>query len=195
MAKPHTFPKLYDEARTLSTAFLRDNGYLKPQQWQGGVVTWYRNGEKVASISIAVSTAKPNPYVELDYSYNGNPVKYKVQLIQKPSNLGKGFMWYFICPHTGKRCRKLYLICGYFYHREAFSGCMYEKQTQSKYARMLDKKFGLVFRTDELYSQLRKKYFKSHYAGKPTKKYLKILKQIERSESIDYREIEWLMLV
>lgn len=192
MAKPHTFPKLYDEARTLSTAFLRDNGYLKPQQWQSGVVTWRRNGEKVASISIAVSTVTLNPYVELDYAYNGNPVKYKVGLVSVPSNMGRGIIWYFLCPHTGKRCRKLYLISGYFYHREAFTGCMYEKQTQSKFARLLDSKYGIVFRTDEIYNQLRQKHFKKYYAGKPTKRYLKLSAIIQKADSVSLKEMEQL---
>lgn len=190
MAKPHTFPRLYDEARTLSTAFLRDNGYLKSEQRQSGVVTWRRNGEKVASISIAVSTVSQNPYVELNYSYNGNPMNYRVGLVRKASNLGKGFVWYFICPRTGKRCRKLYMISGYFYHREAFNGCMYEKQTQSKYARMLDSKYGIVFRTDELYSQLRQKHFKRFYAGKPTKRYQKLSAMILKADSVSLEEME-----
>jgi hypothetical protein len=193
MAKQHTFPTLYNDVRTLSTAFLRDNGYLKPSQWQTGIVTWRRNGEKVASISIAVDTSSPNPYVELDYSYQGNPIRYKVRLIQQPSNLGRGFQWYFVCPNTGKRCRKLYLISGYFYHREAFKGCMYEKQTQSKYARLLDKNFGLLFRTDELYDQLCKKYFKKRYAGKPTKRYLQITKKINKSENADVSQLKYLL--
>ncbi len=101
-----------------------------------------------------------------------------------PSNLGKGLIWYFLCPETNKRCRKLYSIGGYFLHREAFKGCMYESQTQSKKYRQLDKTLGAYFRTDDLYSQLYQKHFKKTYAGKPTKKYLKLIKQIERQKEL-----------
>ena len=117
-----------------------------------------------------------------------------MQLVSVPSNLGKGVIWYFVCPHTGKRCRKLYLADTYFYHREAFKGCMYEKQTQSKKSRYLDKTIGAYFKSDQLYEQLYKKNFKKQYAGKPTKKYLKLTQQIQKAESVSYHEIEQAML-
>src|SRR5690606_22140593 len=145
-------------------------------------------------ISITVNTHYKLPYAELDYKYRDEPRNYKVRLVFVPSNLGKGRIWYFLCPHTGKRCRKLYSIGGYFLHREAFNGCMYESQTQSKKYRQLDKTLGAYFKTDDLYSQLYQKYFKKTYAGKPTKKYLRIMEQIRKAENIPYYEIEWAML-
>ena len=71
---------------------------------------------------------------------------------------------------------------------------MYEKQTQSKKSRYLDKMIGAYFKTDQLFEQLYKKNFKKQYAGKPTKKYLKLTHQIQRAESIPYHEIERAML-
>ena len=120
--------------------------------------------------------------------------KYKVQLISVPSNLGKGVIWYFVCPSKGKLCRKLYLADTYFYHREAFNDCLYEKQTQSKKSRYLDKMLGAYFKTVQLFEQLYKKNFKKQYAGKPTKKYLKLTQQIQKAERITYHEIEQAML-
>jgi hypothetical protein len=67
---------------------------------------------------------------------------------------------------------------------------MYETQTQSKKSRYFDKTLGAYFRTDQLFEQLYKKHFKKQYAGKPTKKYLKLTQQIQRAESIPYHEIE-----
>jgi hypothetical protein len=55
---------------------------------------------------------------------------------------------------------------------------------------MYDKVFG----TDKLYEQLYSKHFKSTYAGKPTKRYNMLMKKIEESESIPYREKELLFL-
>ena len=145
-----------------------------------------KNGQKAESI-----TAHE---IELDYKYSDEPRNYKVRLVSIPSNLGKGLIWYFLCPETNKRCRKLYSIGGYFLHREAFNGCMYETQTQSKKYRQLDKSLGAFFKTDDLYSQLYQKHFKKTYAGKPTKKYLRILEQIHKAEKIPYGEIERLMI-
>lgn len=113
---------------------------------------------------------------------------YIVRLVSVPSNLGKGLIWYFLCPQTNKRCRKLYSIGGYFLHREAFSGCMYDCQTKSKYYRKLDRMLGPYFRINRLYEQLHSKHFKTHYAGKPTKRYLRIKGQIQRAEQISSNE-------
>ncbi len=194
MPKFPTFPTLYDDLRTVSISFLTKHGYLKPNQWQSGSITWSRNGNKTGSISIIVNTYHESQYLELDYKCNEAPINYRVQLVSVPSNLGKGVVWYFVCPHTGKRCRKLYLADSYFYHRSAFRGCMYEKQTQSKKYRRLDKTLGAYFRTDELFEQLYKKHFKKQYAGKPTRKYLRLTRQIRNIEGIPVNEIERLLL-
>jgi hypothetical protein len=190
MPKPHTYPTLFDDVKTISISFLTKHGYLKPNQWRNGTITWSRNGNKTGSISIGIYTNPENSYLELDYKCNEAPINYRVQLISAPSNLGKGVVWYFVCPRTGKRCRKLYLADTYFYHRSAFRGCMYEKQTQSKKSRHLDKTLGLYFQVDKLFEQLYKKNFKKQYAGKPTKKYLKLTQQIQKAESIPQHEFE-----
>lgn len=193
MPKPHTFPTLYNEALQIHISKLKGWGYLDPEQIKSGTVNWSRNGNPTGSISIQVNTKSEQPYIELDYKYRDEPRKYKVRLVSLPSNLGKGLIWYFLCPETKKRCRVLYSIGGYFLHREAFNGCMYESQTQSKYYRQLDKTFGRYFKTDDLYIQLYKKHFKKTYAGKPTKKYLRLMEQIQKAESIPYYEIERLI--
>jgi len=194
MPKPHTFPTLYNEALQISVSKLKEWEYLNPEQFKSGTLTWSRNGNQTGSISIKVNTQSEQPYIELDYKYRDEPRNYKVSLVSLPSNLGKGLIWYFLCPQTNKSCRKLYSIGGYFLHREAFNGCMYETQTQSKKYRQLDKTLGAYFRTDDLYSQLYQKHFKKTYAGKPTKKYLRIMEQIQKAESIPCHEIEQAML-
>ena len=194
MPRHSTIPDLYDECKTITITKLREWGYLKSNQWLTGIVTWSRNGSKYASIGIAVNTFSEQPYIELDYKCNDEPVKYKVDLVSLPSNIGKGTVWYFRCPHTRKRCRKLYMIGKYFLHRTAFKGCFYEKQTQSKKYRALDQTLGECYRADELYSELYKKHFKKRYAGKPTKKYLQLMRQIERAESIPVDQLERVLL-
>ena len=190
MPKPYTFPTLYNEALQIHISKLKGWGYLDPEQIKSGTLNWSRNGNPIGSISIIANTQSKHPYIELDYKYRGEPRNYKVYLTSTPSNLNRGEIWYFICPQTKKRCRKLYSIGGYFLHREAFNGCMYETQTQSKKYRQLDKTLGAYFKSDNLYSELYKKNFKKTYAGKPTKKYLRIMEQIQKAESIPYHIIE-----
>lgn len=194
MPKFPTFPTLYDEILQIHLSKLKAWGWLAPGQFNSGTITWSSNGIKTGSISIQVNTFdKQHAFIKLDYKYGGEPRKYKVHLVSAPSNLGKGEVWYFLCPRTGKRCRKLYSVGGYFLHREAFDGCMYDSQTKSKQWRQIEKVYGCYFDQDKYYEELRRKHFKRTYAGKPTKRYLRIAERIERAKRIPYREIELLM--
>jgi hypothetical protein len=194
MPKFHTFPTLYDECKTISISFLNKHGYLNADQWRSGTITWSRGeGEYkqiTGRISIVVDTFSESPYLELDYKLNDKPINYKVQLLNVPSNIGKGVVWFFICPITGKRCRKLYLADTYFLHREAFRGCMYDKQTKSKKWREFQNIFGFAFESDEAYEEIHSKNFKTHYAGKPTKRYQRLMRKIDATnKSISEREL------
>ncbi len=190
MPKPCTYPTLYNNVLKIQISKLKEWGYLIPKQIIKSTINWSSDGNIIGIISIKINTYSEQPYIELDYKYRDKPRNYKVLLTSTLSNLKKGEIWYFICPQTKKRCRKLYLIDGYFLHREAFKGCMYETQIQSKKYRQLDKTLGAYFKSDYLYSELYKKNFKQMYAGKPTKKYLRIIKQIQKVENILLHEFE-----
>jgi hypothetical protein len=184
MPKPHTFPTLFDDALQLNISKLKHWGYLHPEQIKSGTINWSRNGNSIGSISIQVNTHSEQPFIELEYKYRDEPRNYTIHLTSCPSNLNRGVLWYFICPQTNRHCRKLYSIGGYFLHREAFRGCMYETQTQSKRYRQLDKTFGAYFKSDNLLKELYKKNFKKTYAGKPTKRYLRIMKLLQKAASV-----------
>ncbi len=132
-----------------------------PGQWKSGMITWSRNGNKTGSIAIIVDTFSESPYLDLDYKCNDQLIKYRIQLVSIPANIGKGAVWYFLCPNTAKRCRKLYLVGTYFLHREAFRGCMYEKQTYSHNGRKMNKSFEMILGTDKIYEQIYSKHFKN----------------------------------
>ena len=108
MPKARTFPTLYDELKKVSISFLSKYGYLKLNHWQRGTITWSQGGQKTGSVSITVNTNSDSKYLELDYRCNEIPISYRVPLAFSPSNIGKGVVWYFLCPRTGRRCRKLY---------------------------------------------------------------------------------------
>ena len=182
MPKTPTFPTLFDEVLQIDISKLKQWQYLNHTQFKNATLTWSRNGNKTGSISILINTLNEQPYIELDYKYNDEPRKYKVKLVSMPSNLGNGKIWYFLCPQTNKRCRKLYLIGGYFLHREAFNGCMYESQTHSKNYRQMGKVFGSYFEYDRCYDEIYSKHFKKYYNGKPTKRYLKLAQKINNIE-------------
>ena len=190
MPKFPTFPTLYDEVLQINISKLKGWKYLNPEQLKSGTITWSTNGEKTASISITVNNNSKEPYIQLDYKYNDEPRKYRVWLVSVPSNLGVGKIWYFLCPQTLKRCRKLYLVGGYFLHREAFNGCMYDSQTKSKSWRQMVNVCGGYFELEKSYEEIYSKHFKKHYNGKPTKRYLKLMRKINKAEGIPISEIK-----
>jgi hypothetical protein len=188
-----TFPTILDHVKQLSISKLKEWQYLEPGSYKTGTLTWSRNGQEIGSISIQSNVKAEEPYIQLSYTYNKDqPVEYNVYLTSVSSNLGIGKVWYFICPHTGKRCRKLYGAGKYFLHREAFPDAMYEKQTYSKYMRGLDKAFNLHFSSDELYEELYSKGFTTHYNGKPTKRYKEIMSKLERIRNMEPSVMKYL---
>lgn len=104
-------------------------------------------------------------------------------------------VYYFHCPFTDKRCRKLHFINQRFMHRSALPSGMYEKQIQSKKWRQMDKVYGCHFELDHHYKELFSKHFKKYYNGKPTKKYLKLMQKIKKGEGFSSEEIERLYLL
>jgi hypothetical protein len=195
MAKFSTFPTLYDNVLQLQMSKLVSFGYLQPDQRIDTNLVWSSGGEKRGEISMMVDTRSETPFIELDYKFQDQPRKYRINIVSINSNLGKGLIYYFVCPHTNRRCRTLYSISGYFYHRRAFNGCMYECQTLSKRIRSLTSLYGFAFADDSINEQLYKKNFKKTYAGKPTKRYIKLSKQLERIDRSykNYHEFERLL--
>ena len=195
MPKFPTYPTLFDECRIISVSDLRKWKYLKMNTAKSGTITWRNRYDDVTSrLRIQIVFNESEQYLYLNYNCNDNSHYYKILLTSIPSNLGKGVVWYFICPVTWKRCRKLHLLDERFMHRSALPSGMYECQTKSKKWRGIEKVYGAYFELDNLYEQLYSKHFKKFYAGKHTKRYLKIMSQLQKAENIPYSEIERLFI-
>jgi len=172
---------LYDACKTISVTQLKEWGYLRQNHEGSGTITWREGEQVISSIHIQVNTRSGNLYLELSYQCNGEPISYRVQLVLKPSNLGKGALWFFVCPRTGKHCRKLYLVNHYFLHRTAFNGVLYVKQTYSKHWQEQRRKMDVLLNHEDILTAIDKPYFKAEYKGKPTKRYLKLLNLLSPS--------------
>jgi len=190
MPKPPSFPTTFDSTLQIHISKLKQWGYLLPEQIKSGILSWKCYGNPTGSISIIVNTENAAPFIKLNYKSNGKPRQYNIQLVSIPSNLGIGEIWYFLCPETNKRCRVLYSVDGWFLHRSAFTGCMYEKQTRSKLWRQFDKSFGWMFLIEEYYEKIYSKHFKKYYAGQPTKRYLKLLQLINQAEKTELKSLQ-----
>lgn len=195
MPRYATSPYLFDEEKCISISKFRQWGYLKQYSQRNSTITWSRNDIETASIGVKVIMNDFENSLTVNYKCNGTSYNYKIQLVSILSNLGKGYVWYFHCPFTHKRCRKLHLINERFMHRSALPSGMYSTQTQSKKWRFMDKALGSYFDSDKYYQELYSKHFKRYYNGKPTKRYLKLMKHLKRAEHLSVSDIENLFLM
>ena len=184
MPKQSSYPLLLDEVHKFNLSLITSNGELKTEQVRTGTITWTNTfRDQKSSISYTLNTYGGDPSISLNYNYNGQDISYSIELVSVPSNLGKGEVWYFLCPVTLRRCRNLYLANGYFLHREAVEGGMYQVQTFSKTSREIIKMIDASYKAEELYFILNSKNFKRTYAGKPTKRYLRIMAKLRELNS------------
>lgn len=195
MGRIANYPKTVEDCLTISISKLKEWGYLNVLGKVSYTLSWSRNGEKHSSIGIKINNNGFEKFVVLDYKSNAEPINYKVKIISKTSNLGKGEVFYFVCPRTGKHCRKLYLHDGYFLHREAFNGLMYAKQLEGKKNRDLSKLFEACYLSDDVYEERYKKYFKTHYNGMETKRYKRLNNKIKIADSFPSGTIERLLMM
>ncbi|MBL7781588.1 MAG: hypothetical protein JNM22_10260 [Saprospiraceae bacterium] len=182
MAKAPTFPLIIDRCLTISIADLKRWGCLKSEYFRSGTVHWDRAGERVGSIgySFFFGVESGNADLSLNYTFNGYPVKYDIPIFSVPANIGKGVVWYFQCPTTGQRCKKLHLIDGRFVHRSAAPGAMYRAQTHSKKWRMMDRFFDAYEIGGAILEAAQRPYFKETYKGKQTRHCMRLLRAAEK---------------
>lgn len=183
-----------ESCKTVSITKLKEWDYLN-NGIKSGIISWSISGEVQSRIGIKSTILEHNKYITLEYTQNGESIKYDVRLISIPSNLGKGSVYYFVCPNTGKHCRKLYHNSKYFLHREAFRYLYYEKQIQSKKTRELHSIFDKAFLKDEVYEEQYKKYYKTHYNGKPTKRYQKLINKINLADRFPADTMQRLLMM
>lgn len=116
-----------EDARSLDVDHLVREGVLKPNYLASGRWSWTRiaTGEREASIGFVVETGADAGTLRLRYSvtpYGGAPrsLDYQVALVTTRPHFG-GLRWWFLCPTSKSRVRKLYLhaSCDYFLSRQA----------------------------------------------------------------------------
>lgn len=184
MAKTPTFPLEIDRCLTVSIADLKRWGCMEKEVFRSGTVYWERGGERVASVgyTVCLNVDFGLTFLQFDYSHDGQPVQYRVSLVSAPANIGKGLVWFFRCPFTGQRCKKLHLIEGRFMHRSAVRGAMYKRQTESKKWRLVSRFFDMHDVHAEVWEAIRKPYFKMTYRGKETRRFVRLMRKDERAE-------------
>jgi hypothetical protein len=181
--------------RRLDLKRLKELGYLPKNGTVSGGIQWSSGGEITGSINLTVNTENV-PYLKLDYRtkdyWEGEddwkPRNYSLSLEKIPCHFG-GFKWFVICglskngAYCGRRVRVLYSVGGYFGCRTC-ADLTYEKCNYGgRY-----KGFISIPDLDELEAKISRRY----YAGKPTRKYRKLMKMEARFENSFLTQALWL---
>lgn len=157
------------------STFRRDLKKLFPTT---GSVIWTIGDEVASIIDYRLVTNSFPPMLFLDYTCAGLDVSQEIELVAIPSNLKNGYYWNFICPISGRHCKKLHLIRGLFQHRTALPGVFYRKQVRGKcpLVRYADEHDAII----DILEATKQPYFREYYAGKPTRRCLRMLRKTEK---------------
>ena len=181
MPRPYTAPLLINQEKTLTTGYLSKNKYFTPNAKVTGGTGWTSSKVKDLDISITSIMQEDSERIILEFiDFKNRPVKQIIYLESKPSNLGKGLVWFFICPFTGATCRNLIFVNNRFMHRSNLINAMYSTQAESKYWRKMFQLQPNIPRTEKILNEPLKKHYKKYYKGKITKRYQKYLSTIQK---------------
>lgn len=156
-----------EDCISLSVTDCKRLGFFIPGAIVRGSVVWSVNGTRIAEIGFATKLTGV-PVAVLAYNYNGIQKDVTLQLRYYHSNLhpdSEHGYYYFVCPVTGRCCRKLYLKDGEFISRHALN-LPYKVQRQSKAQRTGP--YAFLRYVDRLERLTAQKYRRITYNGKPT---------------------------
>lgn len=183
---------IIDETKRINLAVLIQMGMLEPGKKCTSPLRWSENFVLNAQLGVFALNHRyaGTGCLQLDYNCNGEQIEYKIDIVSRKSNLPQQSLIYFmVCPATKKLCRKLYFNGRVFVHQSKIDG-YYECQTRSRKSREMETLLGYMFGPNDVHEQLNKKNLKRWYNGKPTKKYLKLMKWKRRIDSLTPDDID-----
>jgi hypothetical protein len=109
---------------------------------------------------------------------------YKIWFDEKPSNLGKGNVLYFVCPSTNKNCRILYMAYGVpkFYSRLAYPRRIYHEPQLDPHRWRANTNY---FKVDKQIEELDKMRATYTYKGLPTRRAVRLQRLLMKRQELD----------
>lgn len=139
-----------------------------------GGLHWMHGGEEIASIGYRASLGLEDGTLTLNYTSERDDdreaVTCTIRLVTLPRHYG-GHIWYFVCPYTRRRARKLYKWPGiaYFCHREAIRPRpTYASQRVSGLDRVTDRRWAIRRKLGDTMSDLFGEPFKPKWMRRHT---------------------------
>lgn len=111
MSYPGGWRPHIESALSLDLRRMFELGALRVGSNTAGPWCWTRDGETVSSIRYRATLGDESGSLTLDYSTGTDEERKQItctiRLVTLPRHYG-GRIWYFVCPYTGRRARKLY---------------------------------------------------------------------------------------
>lgn len=179
-----TFDAFIINITSLSKAGLILPGYMGRTSW-----VWKAGEKKRAEIGVEVYYGNDEKYLRLTYSITRKgetkDIDYKIELLERPSNLGIGKVLFFRCPVSMKVCRKLYLAYDspVFKCREAYRNRIYYPlQLSGKLGRSNDQ----YWQFERQIEDLMKGRAAHYYNGKMTRRAARLQKLFDKQDEADW---------
>lgn len=164
-------------------------------------LTWTRrlSGHK-SSIGILVDTE--DLYAKVNYTITDRSTgekrdyDYRINLTTTPCYFG-GVRYWFICPlsvngvYCGRRTGSLYLASGNYFGCRHCYDLSYESRNESRLGRI--GQLGYFLKAERQMEKLNSQVKRNFYAGKPTKKFRRLIMMQNRLSSLEIRDINALL--
>lgn len=195
MGRPYTGAATVYSSPRLELSRLRKAGYFTKDAEVMGSWSW-TNGE---AIRILTKRHGAEVFMELSYTWThpltGQPedVRQRIDMVSKPSNLGRGEVLYFRCPRTFRLCRILYRA----YHARDFRsrlGFSYRLYYPSQVCGKLNRWDEQHWQAERALNGTKRKRNPGTYRGKPTKRAKRterLLMDLERTDALRFSPAAW----
>lgn len=203
MPKPSQNIETSEGSKRIDINYLFRNKLISNTGEKTGYLTWKNSfGSETGTISIKTNYSEKEKYLRLIYTKIDNyttektDIDYTVQIVEIPSNLGKGFNYYFLCPFSNRKCKILYLAYGSLYFKSRFAyqnPIYYDCQKCSKRDYFLTR----YFKFEDRLNKLNESGFRKSYNGKKTrnfKNYEYLNKQVETYDYLRWKVFESVLL-
>ncbi len=195
MGRPHTGAATVYASPRLELSRLRAAGYFAEDAEARGVWTW-TNGD---SVGLTTVNKGGEVYMELSYTWTdphtgqAEEVRQRIDVVSKPSNLGKGTVPYFRCPSTGRLCRILYRA----YHARTFRcrwGFSYRLYYPAQLSGTRDRANARYWDIERHLEGMKGKRKPGTFRGKPTKRGKRRTRLIHEQARADDLRLSFMLL-
>ena len=195
MGRPYTGAATVYSSPRLELSRLTKAGYFTTGAEVSGSWTW-TNGD---AVRILTKRKGAEVYMELIYTWTHpldgtkHDIRQRFDMVTRPSNLGKGTVLYFRCPHTRRLCRILYRA----YHARDFRsrwGFSYRLYYPSQTCGKLNRWDETYWNAERHLERSKGKRNPGTYRGKPTKRSKRrerLYTQLERADEMRWSPACW----